>query len=209
MNLNIVPLAITMMAGPQIMSAIIFVTHPRAVRMSLAFITGAAIGVTGGVIVARGIAALLGANTSFGDSSDTGSLATIVQFVLVGLLIIAAIRNYVKRATIEPPKWLGALMEADEKRAFTLGLLLLSIFPSDAVVLLTVGANLEQNGNTVFDALPFIGLTVLIAALPLLAYLLFRQRAVQAMPKVRDWMNANSWLVNIIVFGIFIALILS
>jgi hypothetical protein len=28
------------------------------------------------------------------------------------------------------------------------------------------------------------------------------------MPKVRDWMFANSWLVNIIVIGIFIVLIL-
>jgi len=26
-------------------------------------------------------------------------------------------------------------------------------------------------------------------------------------PKVRDWMNSNSWLVNIIVCGVFIALI--
>jgi hypothetical protein len=31
---------------------------------------------------------------------------------------------------------------------------------------------------------------------------------VQTMPKVRDWMNANSWLINIIVCLIFIALIL-
>jgi hypothetical protein len=29
------------------------------------------------------------------------------------------------------------------------------------------------------------------------------------MPKVRDWMNANSWLVNIIVYIVFIVLILS
>ena len=28
------------------------------------------------------------------------------------------------------------------------------------------------------------------------------------MPKVRDWMNTNSWLVNIIVYIIFILLIL-
>jgi hypothetical protein len=29
------------------------------------------------------------------------------------------------------------------------------------------------------------------------------------MPKVRDWMNTNSWLVNIIVYVIFILLILA
>jgi Sap, sulfolipid-1-addressing protein len=208
-NLPIVPLAITMMAGPQIMSAIIFVTHSRAVRVSLAFVAGAAIGVAGGVAITKGLASLLGDAASLGDSSDQGSLGVIIQLVLVVLLVVAAIRNYVKRATIEPPKWLGKLMEADERRAFVLGLLLLSIFPSDAAVLITVGVNLEQHGSSYLDALPFIGLTILIAALPLLIYLLFRRRAMEAMPKVRDWMNANSWVVNIVVYCIFIALILA
>jgi hypothetical protein len=207
MNLQVLPLAITMMAGPQIMSAIVFVTSEKVVRLSLAFITGAAIGVTAGVVVTKGIASLLGDN--FGDPSDSGSAGVIIQTVLVLLLIAAAVRNYVRRATIETPKWLGALQEAEPRRAFTLGLLLLTIFPSDAVILLTVGANLEQNDSSLVEALPFIGLTVLIAAAPFLAYLLFRRRAVTAMPKVRDWMNTNAWLVNIIVYGIFIALILS
>jgi hypothetical protein len=42
-----------------------------------------------------------------------------------------------------------------------------------------------------------------------LSYLLFRHRAKQVMPKVRDWMNTNSWLVNIIVYAVFIVLILA
>ena len=197
-----------MMAGPQIMSAIIFVTHSRAMRLSLAFIAGVTIGVTLGVIVAKGLASLLGDTTSLGDSSDKGATGTIIQFGLVALLVASAIRNYAKRATIEPPKWLGALMEADEKKAFVLGFVLLTIFPSDALVLLTVGANLEQNGHSVAEALPFIGLTVLIAAAPFLAYLLLRRRAMETMPKVRNWMNSHSWLINIIACGIFIVLIL-
>jgi hypothetical protein len=41
-----------------------------------------------------------------------------------------------------------------------------------------------------------------------LAYLLFRRRAQRVMPKVRDWMNINSWLVNIIVYIVFNLLIL-
>jgi hypothetical protein len=56
---------------------------------------------------------------------------------------------------------------------------------------------------------PFMAATVFIAALPVLSYLLFRHRAKRAMPKVRDWMNKNSWLVNIIVYVIFIVLILA
>jgi hypothetical protein len=206
MKLQVLPLAITMMAGPQIMSAIIFVTSDKAVKLSLAFIAGVAIGVTAGVVIAKGLVSLLG--LSLGDSSDSSSAGTIIQIVLVLLLVAAAVRNYVKRATIEPPKWLGALMEAEPRKAFLLGLALITIFPSDALVLFTVGTNLEQNGSSLVEALPFIGLTILIAALPFLFYLVFHRRAIRAMPKVRDWMNTNSWLVNIIVCGIFIFLIL-
>jgi hypothetical protein len=47
-----------------------------------------------------------------------------------------------------------------------------------------------------------------VAALPVLFYLLFRRRAQRLMPQIRNWMNTHSWLVNIIVCAIFIALIL-
>jgi Sap, sulfolipid-1-addressing protein len=147
MNTDILPLAITMMAGPQIMSAIIFVTSERALATSLAFVAGVLAATT------TGVAILLGVHSLLGDS-------------------------------------------------------LILVMPSDVIVMLTVATNLEQNGHGLGDAVPFILLTALIAALPLLGYLLFHRRAVSAMPALRDWMNANSWLVNIIVCAIFIVLIL-
>jgi small neutral amino acid transporter SnatA (MarC family) len=63
MNVEILPLAITMMAGPQIMSSIIFVTNDRAVPVSLAFVAGVAIVVPLGVSGAAGLASLLGDST--------------------------------------------------------------------------------------------------------------------------------------------------
>jgi hypothetical protein len=206
LNADILPLAITMIAGPQIMSAIIFVTSDKAVKLSIAFIAGAAIGVTAGVVVTKELVSLTGID--LGDPSDQGSTGNIIQYLLIALLAAAMLRNYLRRATIEPPKWLGGLLAAEPRKALALGLLLLSIFPSDAIILLTVGTNLEHHNDAITDALPFIGLTVLLLALPFLGYLLFQRRAVEAMPKVRDWMNTNSWLVNIIVCGIFILLIL-
>src|SRR5215217_2908193 len=209
MNLAIIPLAITMNAGPQIMSAIIFVTAPKPLKLSASFIAGVVIAVTVGVTITYTLATALGNSISLGDSSESGSLGNIIQYLLVGLLVFLAINNYVRRETIEPPRWLGTLQNAKPTTAFKTGLLLLSVFPSDFVILLTVGTNLAQNNASLLAALPFIVATVLIAALPVLSYLLFRRRAQRAMPKVRDWMNANSWLVNIIVYIIFIVLILS
>jgi cytochrome c biogenesis protein CcdA len=208
MNGSVLPLAITMMAGPQIMSAVLFVTHEQAVRVSLMFIAGVAIAATAGVIAAKGIASLLGDNLSLGDSSDSGSKGSVIQIGLVALLIAAAVKAYLGRETAEPPKWLGALMEASPRKAFRTGFLLIAFFPSDVLVLLTVGLNLEHSGDSVTAAIPFIALTVLIAALPLLALFLFGRRAREAMPKVRSWMNDNSWVINIAACLIFIVLIL-
>jgi len=208
MSLAVLPLAITMNAGPQIMSALIFVTASKPVKLSAYFLTGVVIAVSVGVTITFTLASVLGGSISLGDPSDSGSLGNIIQYLLVGLLIILSIRSYLTRATSEPPRWLGAMQNATPRTAFLAGLLLLSIFPSDFVVLITVGVNLAQHNLGLVAALPFIGATILIAALPVLFYLLFRHRAQRLMPKVRDWMNTNSWLVNIIVYFIFILLIL-
>jgi hypothetical protein len=209
MSLAVIPLAITMNAGPQIMSAIIFVTANKPLKLSAYFITGVVIAVTVGLTITYTLASVLGNSVSLGDSSDSGSLGNIIQYLLVGLLIILSIKSYVNRETSEPPRWLGALQNANPKTAFTTGLLLLSVFPSDFVILVTVGINLAQQNASLLGAVPFMAATVFIAALPVLSYLLFRHRAKRAMPKVGDWMNKNSWLVNIIVYVIFIVLILA
>ncbi|MFD7508309.1 GAP family protein [Streptomyces sp. NPDC059853] len=210
MDVPILPLAITMMAGPQIVSAIILVTVPHAVRVSLAFLCGVALAVTGGVLVMLLVAHLVGGGVSLGSQHDLGSVGNIIKYVLVGLLVLAALKNWRGRETSEPPSWLSGLMTAGPSRAFSVGLLIIVLMPSDLIVLLTVGVHLTQGGGSGFaGALPFIVLTVLIAALPLLVRLLFRRRAETAMPAVRDWMNSHSWLINIGVCALFVVLILS
>lgn len=193
-----------MMAGPQIMTAIILVTHPTPVKVSVPFLIGVAVAATLGTTIYF----LLAGAIDLGSSSDNGSSGSVIQYVLVGLLLLLAIRTYVNRETVKPPKWLGSLLQASPRKALTMGFLLIFVMPTDIASMMTVGVNLQQNGHSLIDALPFLALTVLIAALPLLAYLLLGRRAKEAMPKVRDWMTASAWLVNIIVLGIFIFLIL-
>src|SRR5215218_8764236 len=207
MDLQILPLAVTMMAGPQIMSAIIFVTAPKPLKISTPFIVGVAIATTAGVLIALAIASLLGSSVSLGDSSDNGSTGHIIQYLLVGALVALAVKNYLGRETVEPPKWLGALQSADSKKALMTGLLVIFLMPSDIIIMLTVAVNLVQSKSEFLSALPFIGATILVAAVPLLLSLLFYTRAQKFMLKVRDWMNETSWMVNIIVCGVFIALI--
>jgi hypothetical protein len=104
---------------------------------------------------------------------------------------------------------MGKLQTMAPRRVFGVGLLLILLMPSDVIIMLTTGLNLHRRSLGFVEAIPFIALTVAIAALPLIFYVLFRHRAMRAMPRVRDWMNDNSWLVNIIVYGIFIVLIVA
>jgi hypothetical protein len=205
-DLPILPLAVTMMAGPQEMTAIILVTHAQAVKVSTAFLIGAAAAVVLGTTITYFLADALG---GLGDPSDKGSTGKIIQYALVALLAFLAIRTYRNREHVEPPKWLGGLLEASPRKALTMGFLLILVFPTDVATMLTVGVHLQQEGHSLIDATPFWGATLLIAALPLLAFLLFRERAERAMPRVREWMTTKSWLINIFVLCLFIVLILA
>ena len=126
MSLAVLPLAITMNAGPQIMSALIFVTASKPLKLSAYFLTGVVIAVSVGVTVTFGLATVFGNSISLGGSSDSGSVGNIIQYLLVGLLVVASIRSYLTRATSEPPRWLGLLngrSSAREDRAFGADLL--------------------------------------------------------------------------------------
>ncbi|GAA4639481.1 hypothetical protein GCM10023196_101280 [Actinoallomurus vinaceus] len=209
MTIHVLPLAITMMAGPQIISAIIFVTAERPIRLSLAFLAGVLAATVAGVVITRGIAELLGSAISMGDSQHKGAAGRTIELVLVALLLLLALKNYRGRATAEPPRWLTTLLTATPLRALATGLLVILAMPSDIIVLLTVGVDLKRSNAGLVGAAPFVAATLLIAALPLLAYLAFRRRAEHAMPKVRDWLDSHSWLVNVIACLVFVVLILS
>jgi len=206
-SVAILPLAITMMAGPQILSAIIFVTGQQPVKVSLAYVAGVGLAAAASVLFWYLLAGAVNLSPSPGGEQSTAG--RIISLVLVGLLIVASVKTFVGRETAEPPKWLGSLQDAGWQHAFRLGLLLILFMPSDLVIAMTTGAHLQSSGHPYSDALPFIGLTAVIAALPVIFFLLFRRRASVAMPKVRDWLNANSALVNIAVYAIFIVLILA
>ncbi|MEU8875393.1 GAP family protein [Streptomyces javensis] len=209
MDLQVLPLAVTMMAGPQLVAAVVLVTTARPVRVGLAFLLGVVVATAAGVALARGIFALLGQAIAPGDPSDRGVAAVVIQLVLVGLLALVAVKNVVKRRTVEPPKWLGSLMEAGPRKALTTGFLIILLMPSDIAVMLTVGANLEQHDAEWTAALPFVAATVLIAAQPLLVYLLLGHRARRAMPRLQEWLTTHSWVVNAAACLIFIVLILA
>jgi hypothetical protein len=99
------------------------------------------------------------------------------------------------------------LEEATPRLAFGLGLLLFLAMPSDEATMAAVAGGLAGHGRPWWHLLPFVAVTVLLLALPLLALLAFGQRALRVLPRIRDWANAHSWVVNEGVILIFVVIV--
>jgi Sap, sulfolipid-1-addressing protein len=201
----VLPLAFVMIAGPQIISAFFFATSEDWRRSSAAYVVGAALSVTAVATAAYLIAK--GTEIGGGEDSDSGNDA--LDYAIVGLLVFAMAYVYRGRNQSEPPKWMGKLQAATPKTSFVLGFLLLGLFPSDLITSVTVGSHLANDGDPWWQILPFVFLTALLLALPALLVAMLGHRAREFLPKVRDWMNMNSWIVSEAVIVLFIAIVLS
>jgi Sap, sulfolipid-1-addressing protein len=198
------PLAIVMIAGPQIISSFFFATSEKWAKVSAAYVLGAAVGllavVTAAYFVAKGLK---------GGGSSGGSKSKTIDYVIVGLLVVAIVYVFLGRKQSQPPKWMGKLETATPRFGFTLGFLLLGIFPSDLLTSVAISAHLANHGDPWWHALPFVFLALLLLGLPALLVLTLGRRAETLLPRVRDWMNSNSWIISeiVLVFFIFIVLL--
>jgi len=104
---------------------------------------------------------------------------------------------------------MGKLGTATPQFSFRLGFLLLGFFPTNLLTSVAVGSYLAATGARWVDALPFVFATLLVLGTPALVLLAFGERAEAALPKARNWMETNSWVVNEVVIVFFIGLSLS
>src|SRR5262245_20649552 len=198
------PLAFVMIAGPQIISSFFFATTERWRTDSAAYVLGAAVSLVGVVTIAYFAAKGIKSGLESG-----GSKSRTIDYAIVALLLVAMVLVFHGRKRSEPPKWMGKLQTASPRFSFTLGALLLGFFPSDLITLVVVGSHLANHGDPWWHALPFVVLTLILLALPALLVFALGDRAQRLLPKVRDWMNENSWIVSEIVLVFFIVIVLT
>jgi len=198
------PLAIVMIAGPQIISAIFFATSEKWKGDSANFVAGAAISIT--VIYTAAYFIFKGAKQ--GGGSHDSSTAHVIDIVILALLLFAMVYTFRRRKTSEPPKWMSKLQTASLRLSFNLGLLLLGVFPTDIATSISVGARFANQGEPWLAGVPFILLVLLLLGLPALLVLVLGKKAEAFLPKLRDWMNDNSWIVSEVVL-VFIIVIIS
>ena len=198
------PLAFVMIAGPQIISAFFFATSEKWKSVSATYVLGAAVSLLAVVTAAY----LVGKGITSGGSDGGDSKSDTLDYVIVGLLLVAMAYVFHGRKRTEPPKWMGKLQTATPRFGFSLGFLLLGFFPSDLLCSIVIGTHLANHGDPWWHALPFVFLTLFLLALPALMVLALGQRAQTFLPKIRDWMDTNSWIVSEVVLVFFIVIVL-
>jgi hypothetical protein len=197
-HLQILPLALIMVMGPQILTAIFLVTSREPVKNSGAMLVGVVLAASLSVLIWFGLVDLIGIDPKEGGSPTTA------DYIVAGLLAVLALNIFRTRGTAETPKWMSALQEAEPKRAFTLGFLLIFLMPTDIIAVISTVNFLHDNSLDALDGWPLVAATTALMALPIAGYLLLGHRAREAMPRIRDWLTTNSWLVNLVVIVYFI-----
>jgi hypothetical protein len=185
-----------MIAGPQILSAIFLATSEDWRRNSVAYVFGAFLSISLFVTLAY----FLG-NGARGDGPSDA-----IYWIVLALLLVAMVRTYRERGESEPPNWMGRLLTARPRFAFGLGFLLLGVFPTDILTSVAVGSYLGNEDEPLWYALIFVGFTLFLLALPALLLLVFRERGEAFLPKAREWMITNSWIVNELVLLLFVVI---
>jgi hypothetical protein len=177
-------MAFVMIAGPQIITSFFLATSQHWAASSTAYVTGAAVSITAFVTIAYVIA-----RAAKSGASDERTANKALDWIVLVLVLVLIVRVYLTRKQSSPPKWMAKLQQAEPKFAFLLGLLLLA-----------------RNDDPYWQVLPFIALTLLFLAFPSIAVVLLGRRANVVLPKIRDWMNRNSWVVSEIVLLFFLGL---
>jgi threonine/homoserine/homoserine lactone efflux protein len=197
-QLQILPLGLIMVMGPQILTAIFLVTSRVPVKNSIAMLIGVVAAACLSVAIWYGLVKALGIN----PPDDGGP--TTVDYVVAGLLALLAIHVFRGRGTAEVPKWMKGLQEAEPRRALSLGFLLILLMPTDIIAVISTVQFLNDHHQDALQAWPLVAITTLLMALPIIAYLLLGHRARKAMPGIREWLTTHGWLVNLIVIVYFI-----
>lgn len=197
---EILPLAFVMIAGPQIISSFFLATSDNWAATSLAYVAGAALSITSFVTIAYFIGR--GAKSAAG-AEHSGTVDKVIESIVLVLVLVLIVRVYLTRKTSKPPKWMAKLQGARPKFAFVLGLALLGVFPTDILTSVAAGLHVAHEGAAWWHCLPFVGLTLLFLAAPAIGVVLLGSRARVVLPKIRDWMSTDSWVVSEVVLLFF------
>jgi Sap, sulfolipid-1-addressing protein len=209
---DLLPVALGVAISPMpIIAVILMLLSPRAGAASLTLLAGWIVGITVVVTVV-----VLVANPA--DDSQAGNpstLASVVKLLLGVAVVLIGVREWRHRPkegeTPSVPKWMGAIDQVTPLKAFGLGALLSGVNPKNLALGLAGGVIIASGGLSSGQTVVAIAVFVLIGsstmAIPVVGYLVARERMQAPLGRLRDWLiehNAAVMSVLLLVIGVVI-----
>ncbi len=200
------PLAVVMVTGTPLVAAVFLASAERPRAASLGYLGGAALVVAGGTTLSWLATRAIKVNLTAGGVAGRRAVETGIDWFVLAVLAVLAVVVFLRRHSAGPPSWMGRLRRAGPAYAARLAALLLGAMPTDDLTMLSVGASTARHDLPWWHLLPFVLVTVLLLALPLLALLLLGSRAAAVLPRMRDWADRHSWVISEVVIAFFAVL---
>lgn len=199
---TLIPLAFTVILGPQLTVAILILTREKPITKSLAFILG----------ISLGIVILTYIMHEFINYIHVPNKPHWTQWALkIGLsllILYLAFEAYKKRNDLtKEPSWMKTLNKSGPRILFLMGIGMVLFFPADIGAAINLAGILVNKNLNFSSAIPFFVFVFILISSPLCLYLLTGKKGPKIMSKVNHWINGNGWIINECVYLLFLALI--
>jgi uncharacterized membrane protein YidH (DUF202 family) len=184
---------------------------PRATGTSLGFL----VGWVAGVAVVVTVVTLLVDPVQSDDSSEPSTTVAVVELVLGAAAVALAVKQWrgrpAKGQAGTLPGWMSAIDKMPSVRALGLAAVLAGVNPKNLTLCLagaaTIGSAGLSGGQTAVAIVVFVAIASSTVAVPVLGYLVARDRMAGPLDGLRDWLtdnNATVMSVLLLVIGVVI-----
>jgi hypothetical protein len=201
---EILPLALGVAVSPiPIIAAILMLFSPRASSTSTGFLLGWIVG----IVVATAVFVLL-AGSIFTDSGQSAG-PSWTKIGIGALLVSLGLRQFRGRHEHKTPKWMSAIDTLTFGKSTGLGFLLAAVNPKNLLMAaaagVAIGAAALSVGGDIVAVAVFTVLAASTVAVPVIAYLVARERMRRPLDAMKRWLeqnNATVMAVLLLVIGV-------
>ncbi len=209
---QLLPLGVGIAISPiPVIATILMLLAPKAKGTSVGFL----LGWVSGIVVATTIFVVVAETAGLDDSSSSSSNSS-VKVVLGVLLLVVAARQWRKRPapgeTAKLPKWMSAIDSFTFAKATALGFLLSAVNPKNLLMCVAAGTAIGgaslATGETVVAIAVFTAIGACTVAIPVIGYLVAKDRMTRPLEELRVWLEAhNAAVMSVLLLVIGVMLI--
>ncbi len=194
---DLLPLAVGVAISPiPIIAVILMLLAPRAVGTSTGFLLGWVVG----IVAATTLFTIIAATAGVDSSSEPAAWVGWVKIVLGAVLLLLAFRQWQQRPRpgqeAHLPKWMAAIDSFTFVQAAGLGFLLSAINPENLIMCVGAGAVIGQAsislGQQVIAVAVFTVIAACSVAIPVIAYLVAKQKMRRPLDELKTWLESNN-----------------